>query len=561
MHKEDHQNQDAVQKDAVQKDAAQKDTAQKDAVQKDTTQKENQTAPATSSPKPMQKSPNKPVRREPVRRKPVPFFKQNKFKRGTLSTLTIIVVIILIVLCNIFAQLLAARYPSINVDISPEGRNSLSEDAITAAKAVSQETELLILFDEATARETSLGTSADYTQLNYSQVVNLAAQMCEVNENITVSYEALDQNPSLQREYEADNISAGGIIVRTAEHYRYLSMVGDLFTYVTDAEYNFTYYSAVETALIIALQAVSSENDAKAAFTSGHNEILSPQYRTGLESLLKSQLYTTEDFNILTSDIPQDTDLLVIPAPSTDFTDDEIQKLRDFLADSTSKSDHSLLYIAYPGADTPILDAFLEEWGISVDPGFVLETDSSRLFASDYSYMLVDSPGEVLGENRYDTLSSPMSVPISVLFDQNDDLSVYRLWQTSAKAVVAVDAETPADALERSIKTVAALSQKQLADDGSKYASIAVFGSYGAFMDAYASSNTFSNRQYFVDLFSLMTHMEAAPTYDSMLETGTLDVMMDEGTVRVMGFGVFTMLLPLLIVGIGLCVFVVRRYK
>ena len=491
------------------------------------------------------------------KRKRIPFFRSNRFKRGGISTLTTVVVIALIVLVNMLTGLLSDRYPSINPDLTPQGLNSLTDKAIEAAKAVETDTEILILFPEDTAKGTVLGDGLDY-----SQVVNLANRLSEVNRKLKVSYQDLDSDPTLQRDYELDGISPGGVIFRNDSRYHYLSMVGDLFTGQTDQQTNRpTYLSRVDGSFTNALLAVNSDVSAKASFITGHNETLTVQNRGSFEKLLEGQLYTVEEFNLLTSEIPEDTDLLILPGPTTDLTREEIQKLRTFLADASSVNDHSLLYMANPGVQTPQLDQFLEEWGVEIAYGYAIERDKERLFAPGFDYMLGEATGDLLTEQDYPVIASPFGTAVKPLFDYNDDISVSVLWQSSPQGGMVVDGNTPIEEVPEEQLSLATISRKMMKSDGSKYASVAVFGSAGAFSDSYANNNTFSNREYSVDLLSLMTNIDTVSNYVAQVPTNSLDIVMDQGMVRFMGFGVFTVLLPLAILTIGLVIFFRRRYR
>lgn len=56
-----------------------------------------------------------------------------------------------------------------------------------------------------------------------------------------------------------------------------------------------------------------------------------------------------KQFNILTEDVPENTQLLFLPTPNTDYTDEELSKLDAFLANEESTKSRTLLFTSNPG--------------------------------------------------------------------------------------------------------------------------------------------------------------------------------------------------------------------
>ena len=65
--------------------------------------------------------------------------------------------------------------------------------------------------------------------------------------------------------------------------------------------------------------------------------------------------------------IPEDTDFSVIPAPTTDYSQAEIDKLYEFLDRNGSNSIIVFLEASQPAL--PNFTAFLEKWGIKPESG------------------------------------------------------------------------------------------------------------------------------------------------------------------------------------------------
>ena len=90
--------------------------------------------------------------------------------------------------------------------------------------------------------------------------------------------------------------------------------------------------------------------------------------------------------DLLSSEIPEDCDLLIINNPTSDFAAegslvDEVSMLQNYL----NEGGH-LLVATNPYNETPELDSLLAEFGLSRENGIVVEGDSSHaLYGYPYS--------------------------------------------------------------------------------------------------------------------------------------------------------------------------------
>ena len=183
----------------------------------------------------------------------------------------------------------------------------------------------------------------------------------------------------------------------------------------------------------------------------------------------------------MVDEIPEETQILMLPTPNTDYTDEEIQKLRDFVNDEEREEALTLLVTTLPNqAQLPKLAGFLEEWGVAVEPGVVAETDSSRVAVANGSYVLVDASEDMLEDGNYTRLVAPSSSPLSLLFSGNDGISTQALWTTADTAYVVTEDTTEEEAAdpETSQQVVASHSYKYVTvGDSSVTRNVLVFGS------------------------------------------------------------------------------------
>lgn len=491
-------------------------------------------------------------------------FKSNKFKRGGMATVMSVAFIAIVVVINILVGLLTERFPSLNWDLTADKLNTLSDQAIDIAKGIEQETTIYLIGEEEAYRKDRLYSSYG---LEYSQVSNLAEKLREVNSKISVEFIDPDTNPGFISEYPEENLTSGTVLVKTEKRHKLLT-ASDLFTVRNNqSTYQTETYSKVDSALAGALEIVNLETMPVVTMATGHGELLTDDVLGSFEELLETQNFEVKSIDFLTEEIPEETQLLMIPTPSTDYAEEEIQKLREYIDDETHSGQRSLLVTCHASQGSlPRLQSFLEEWGIQVGEGVVAETDSSRVALRNAGYVLVDPSENLLNENTYNPLVSAASRPLSLLFEANGDVVMTEsLWTTAASAYVATEDMTEADiaTLETSQQSVACIAEKRPRVDGEEARrSLVVFGSSYVFTDTFMNTTAFGDKNYVSDLLGYCTGTDGSQVSVStqQVPTNTLDVAASVSTVNLLGLGVFTVGLPLAILIAGLVIFLKRRH-
>ena len=492
------------------------------------------------------------------------FFRSNKWKRGSMATVMSVVFVAIVVVINILVGLLTDRFPSLNMDLTAEKLNTLSDQAVEIAKSVEQDTTIYLIGAEENYRENRIYASYG---LEYSQVANLAERLREVNPKISVEFIDPDTNPTFISTYADESLRTGMVMVRTEKRHKVLEAVPDLFIVRQNSStYTWETYSKVDSALAGALELVNLDRVPVLTIATGHGELLTSDTLANFLDMLKDQNFDVKEINFMTEEIPEDTQLLMLPTPTTDYTEEEIGKLREYIDDTTRTEQRALLATFHPTqASLPKLSAFLEEWGIRVEEGMVAETDPNRAFLGNYDYVLVDHTTEFMNDKDYEYLLSPSSRPLTLLFKANGDVvNTEKLWTTSDSAYAATEdlAGLTIDSVPKSSQTVACISEKRPRVDGtSTTRDVLVFGSSRLFLDQYMSSS-FDNRSYVLDLIKYCTGTDDSQVtvISNSVQTNVLDVVASSSTINLLGLGVFTIGLPVLILIVGLVVFLKRRH-
>lgn len=467
--------------------------------------------------------------------------------------------LVVVILLNVVVSLLAERYPSMNLDLTEGHVNTLSDSAAEIASNVQNPTTIYIMASEDIAKSDTL--LAEYG-IKYSQVSALAEKMAERNSNISVEYIDLDQNPAFASEYQDDGLMTADVLVKTDKRYRVLAYT-DLF----DVQYSQTgmvAYSMVDSALASAVSSVNADTLPLAVFDTGHNEMMDT---TLYKNLLTSNNFETQEINLLTDEIPENAQLFVLATPATDYTPDEIEKLEAFLTDESKASDRSLLVTFYPGQDAlPNLTDFLKEWGLDVQQSTqVVETDPNSYITSDPSYLLANQSGDITlsrATSDYGYLLMPQSCPINLLFDERNGITTHTLATSSSSAFLYDGTEESISNPQTGEHTLAALAQKTITTgEGEATANVVALGSTFMFVDGIINSNTFGDGRYLTDLAKYVTGTEGETiaVETRQVQTSIADISMSLLQVMVFGLGIFTILIPLIVVVIGVVVYYRRR--
>lgn len=486
----------------------------------------------------------------------------NKMKRGGMTTLMTVVFIAIIVALNVVVSALTERFPSMDIDLTAQGLNTLSDQALEIAKGVEEDTVIYLIGTEEAYEQNQLYSSYG---LEYSQVASLARRLAEANSHISVQFIDPDTNPQFISDYADDNLTSGKVLVKTDKRYRVLG-VSDMFSLETDqntGDYNT--YSMVDSALAGALEMVNMEQVPVIALVTGHGEMLTTSNMGSFISMMEDQNFQVEEVDLLTQELPEDTQVVMLPTPTTDYSSAELDKLRAYLNDTTRKEPTTLVATCYPSqGELPNLAAFLEEWGVSVEPGVVAESDTNQMVVADPTGVLVTPNEDLLSDNTYDRLVSYYGSPLRLLFDANNEITTYEMWTTANTAYVVTEDTTEEEVAnpETSSQLVATLSSKMVQIDSSTVTrSVMVFGSSNIFTDDFMNTNAFGDREYIRDMLLYLTANDGSKVTVSTqrVETNTMDVSASRGTIDFLGI-LFTAGLPVVILAAGLIIFLKRRH-
>ena len=293
------------------------------------------------------------------------------FRSGVYSAALAAIVLVLAILVNLLVRAIPTKYTEF--DLSESGLFTLSDSSKEIAKNI--DTDVTIYYLAETGNEDVIITKL----LN-----NYAAQ------NSHIRWELKDPAvyPTFASQYGTQNSANGSLILVCGEKSTVLD-ASDLYTedysnYYLNGSSSVTFDG--ESKLTAALYSLTSGEERHAYYTTNHGE---QALTDTLTAALQNQNIAVSALDLLSSDIPDDCELLIINNPAQDFASagalvDEMSTLRSYL-----QQGGKLMITTDCYNKTPNLDALLAEFGLSRTEGLVVEGDSSHVLNSYPPYYLL----------------------------------------------------------------------------------------------------------------------------------------------------------------------------
>lgn len=481
--------------------------------------------------------------------------KKSNFKTGTLGFIFIVIVTVCVVLLNVVFGILENRNP-MRLDFTPNKIFEITDQTKDYLKTLETDVNIYVLSDEATF------ANGDEYFYQASEVIKSYAKL---SDKITVTYVDTAKNPSFATRYPSLSLSQYDILV-DGEYSDLIVKPDDLF----NVEYSYNYYgsqeasiasSKAEQTMTAAIMNVSTQNKAKVVFVKGHEE---PDLEM-MAKLYPQNNYAVSELNLATEQIPDGTDIIIITAPLRDFTEDELVKLDTYL-DNDGKKGGNVIYLAHISQpELPLLNAFLEEWGIGVYEQGVYETSNSKIYSSSSPFITAVDYSEITYSEKFLNgnvpFLSPNSTRLEVVFDSQNKKATTQLLNFSETArATAKTAEGPSSDDEKG-PFPAAIMCEQIGNDGTKtcYSRVIAFASAESFVDAIISSTTYANAEYLMNLSNVISENEVNLTIvPKQIEYSEITLTYAGAVAMAIGFSI---VLPLIILVVGIVIWVRRRHR
>ena len=502
-------------------------------------------------------------------------FKTNrKLRLGATATTFTLVVTAAVILLNVICSILADRFPW-SLDLTPDKTFSLSEESLAVAQKVPDDVTISVFAEESFFSSPSTGVE------EYNTVLRQFYHFTREYNNLTggkvkTEYIDLEANPALANSYKEYDVSSGDILFRRGDRHRVISL-NDLFSEEYTSYYESTVESLVEQKLATNINSICGEKTITLSFLVGHGE--NEKTIEALQKLYEMNGYFTETVNFSSAQaLSETTGAAVIVAPTKDYTIDEITRLRNWLNNNGKLDRHLLVFCNY-AASCPNLYEFLSvDYGITVTDKIIMETNSNNYpmdMSGSYPYWPITTVEE--SKLTMSTADKSVLMPLTVQLktsmtddDENEILTNHSLitFPESSRLVSLADltnAESESDivkeeAEEYPIIGMAYAREITMIDNKPVYNYVVVSGSYQFALQAAATQyENYENESLIVEPMRTMCNLgDTVMIFGKDLTAKT--VTFSSFTATVLGLGVFTIGLPLVLIAVCLVVFFRRRH-
>lgn len=490
-----------------------------------------------------------------------------KFSKGWLSIAIIAVFLACVVAVNIIASVLENKFPSLSVDITSSNMYQLQDDTKKLCKNVNQDIDIYLLSDE----DTFTSYDSNFGVAYFSQALQFFKEIAALNSHITFKFEDTASNPSFAKKYSNLNLTTSGsstICVIDAGNDRYKGLtMEDFFETENDSSTGYTTIksSKVEQAVCTAILGLTKENVAKACFVTSSG--VNSSYFSTLKTFLENQAYSTSTVDLDSNNkVPNDCDILLFVAPTTDISEQALKKVNDYL-NTAKKSNKTFVYIPAPAVingGTPNMDSFLEEQGIKIDNKWIYEEDND--------YLTPLSPND----NRLSTFDYDDS-DFTDGIDRSTKVAMFDTWNitltkgSSAKVLLKsskkadllpTDAKSTDDIKKGSGKALngAVINQSEVSDGVNK--NVVVIGSYDALCgDLLTKYTQYNNSKYFANLFNLLTENDGETITINSATASDTSLGLEAASDALFPTILFVGIIPIGVLILGIVIWAVRRKK
>ncbi|MCI6554022.1 MAG: Gldg family protein [Lachnospiraceae bacterium] len=461
-----------------------------------------------------------------------------KFKMGAYSSVMIAAMVAAAVLVNLFVGEIPARYTTF--DATSNRLYSLSEETKALAEGLEEKISIYVLANEGSQDTTLQKTLEQYAALS---------------DQIEVSYVDPVVNPKFHTQYTDASITRNSLIVESGKRSRVID-----YSSVYETSFDYSTYSQIVTGydgegqITSAISYVISDDMPKMYLLEGHGEIV---FESDFYAAIEKANIDYETINLLQHEaIPEDAECIVINAPASDFSEDDTNKVLDYL----KAGGNALIITAWTRENMSNFHKILEYYGVSMAEGLVLEGDMDAYYQSPFYILPTVEYDSVTDSVSGSFIFAPYAQGLLLPEEPEEGLELTTLLSTSQESYTKSDLEslTEYTRQETDVSGPFVLGVKAVKTEGDSSSAALIYSSESLFTSSADAMVSGANRKLFSS--SLEELAEAIPTgvavpaksYDTEYLTLT------QSNVVLMGCTI-TLVIPLAILTGGFLVWLKRR--
>ncbi|NLA85296.1 MAG: GldG family protein [Clostridiales bacterium] len=341
-------------------------------------------------------------------------FKSKKFKYGGYATVITLILIAALVIVNLVADLVPVR-----IDLTTNKLYSLSEQTTEILENLDKDVTIYYIGEQGSANPV---------------IEEIVQRYARLSSHIRSDYIDPVRDPLTAQKYTKDNnsLSTGNILVECGDLFRVISQY-EMYNFrqsQTTGEYQVESL-AVEQRLTSAILFVTGAETPVAYELQGHGE-KSLTYNTKRQMELEN--FEVKSLTLLGLDaVPEDAGLLIVNGPQRDLTDDELDVLKEYLANGGKMLFMMDLLIN----ELPKFQELLETYGIGLTNTMVIEGEPGKFIGGNPLYVIPTyGSHEIINPIKNNNL--PMFLPGAHALKEAETLrttlTIETLLETSDKA-------------------------------------------------------------------------------------------------------------------------------
>lgn len=476
----------------------------------------------------------------------------NGKKMSALFALIIVLLIVAVFLLNALALVLSNRYP-LALDLTANAAYEIGDETKAVLDSLTENVTIDVL-----ASEEAFGGDSYLVQAKY-----ILDRYPQYSSRVTLRYIDYTSDPSYAASHSDLTLAEGDVIFSAGEHVKQIALTS-MFNYAYTASGSLAVESSrAEEAVTGAILNVLSGEEVKIGVLTGNGQ----QEMVNFTALLVNNNFVLESAVLATDDLSE-YDALLLLAPQTDLSGDDVRTLEEYLYNN-GEYGRTLFYSAsVTQTSLPNIETLLAEWGVAVGDGTVFETEAARTYQYQPFYPIADYASQTYQDMLIDgdaPMLMPLARPLEVLFNSRDGQYTETLLSFGASAGVrpsdAGDNFVADDAKQWGPMPAMVLASRRVYQNGAldKQSSIIVSGSTSMLEELCLQNSSLANSSYLINLFNDLTEKEESIVIAPKSLAGkTLGIT----TAQVTRLGmILGGVLPLCILLTGIAVWLYRRYK
>lgn len=334
------------------------------------------------------------------------------FRKGSYSTVIMVVIIAIVIAANVmFSKLPTAAK---NIDVSSNDLYSIGDTTHSVLDGLKNDVEMIVIKDK---------ESTD------KRISTLLAKYADSSDHIKVTYMDPVLYPSVLTTY---NTSENNIVIKCDANDKTTTVAFSDIIVTSTSYYGSSYETAFdgEGQITKAIDYVSNENNKLIYTMSGHGE---SALGTNISELISKSNFNVKSVNLLVDNgIPEDCDMLICNQPTKDLADDELKLLREYMDNGGKMA----VVLADTTTETPNLNAFMADYGISKVSGYIADTEryyGQNVYQIFPNYSSGDITGK-FGSDEYTLLYGSLGLKV----EETDGVTVDEFLTTSDKGAAVV---------------------------------------------------------------------------------------------------------------------------